>query len=288
VNEGALRHRVTKDIGRPVQDAVWRELRIDRHVAEVLADPDDYQAYADLLGKARRLHGLGGRDASERVDPAVPDATLDRAYLLSDLAAEIAAEDPDVLRFRKSWLKAGLILEREVRHRLDESPLMREEWEKLAGRLARRYAWQDEAAAHFVLSGVKPLVVPVELGIQEHFGSGTWNAQITIKAQAWVNPKIVLDAYREAHDLVLKGHNRKLSDKRLALARFAVDWRRHHPDKATAWTAMMREWSSAHPAWAEGDRGHFMRAVERVERSLLRPRYRMVRDAPLTAALMPK
>lgn len=87
---------------------------------------------------------------------------------------------------------------------------------------ASGYAWREEQATWFVLTGESTPSVAIDGQTETVFGDLTTRGTITLTAEPWVPAETVLRHYRRMQRAMLQQDNRPLSDKSLALFRFVV------------------------------------------------------------------
>jgi len=300
-----------KRLGRTVSDTAWAFAVDQRAVADAL-DPV-YQGEDDLAeflsGLLRvtdeRLRVAGSR--SGRVNSPQTRMAADlgaRIQAVSRLAAEFAAGDEEMLRFRRrvlgrdtpmtadeaesyldrpdarkprlsrSWMGGPTeILDYQARaisytlHVAPGSPL--DELRRLAVSLAEAYPWQPAQAAAFALEGLIPLATPFMLRLPQPLHDGRpRRAKLVMEVDVWMPAERVLQAYRELQRQVLPGHNRPISRRSIDLVAFV---QRHRP---ATWPELLGLWNTEHPTDPYSDYRRIRFAYERARRSLLFPRYR--------------
>jgi hypothetical protein len=139
--------------------------------------------------------------------------------------------------------------------------------------LARCYSWEQIEAMWFVLTGIIPLVCPInwrfEAALREEYDS----TYIVLSCAPWVSAKTVQRLYRQAQQEVLGKENRPLSERSLEPFRFAVlehalegDW--------PGWRRLRDRWNQKHaefPEWQFEDVRYFRNTVARVMETLVHP-----------------
>jgi hypothetical protein len=221
------------------------------------------------------------------------------------LAAEHAAGDEDVIRFRQRVLgrdapmspdEAEAYLDRpdapqsyqsresgpahtEVLryqnrhvfydlHVWPQTPL--DQLRRLALSLSQSYPWQPAQAAAFVLEGLMPRATPFLLSLPQ-----TWHEtrprreKLVMEVDLWMPASAVLRAYRAYQRKVLPGHNRPVGPKSINLVNFVL---RHRP---ATWQKLLDGWNTEHPDTPYPDYRRFRYAFQRAERSLLHTGYRI-------------
>jgi hypothetical protein len=308
----ALRRRMEKRLGRTLSDAAWAFAAEQTYVEEAL-DPA-YAAGEDEL--ATFLEGLlrvtdapfrapTGRSARTKSPeaPTSPYLTA-RIEAVSRLAAEAAAGDEEILRFRQRFLERAIPMSadeaeaylelpvaRRGRNRGDsadiplevldyqnvrishtlhvwrDSPL--DELRRLAASLAESYPWQPAQAAAFVLEGLIPRATPFMLRFRQPMHEGRpRRAKLVMEVDVWMPAERVLHAYRDLQRRVLPGHNRPISRRSIDLVTFV---QRHRP---ATWPEILELWNNEHPTARYSDYRRIHHAYARASRSLLFPRYR--------------
>jgi len=314
---------MAKRLGRSISDAAWDHAIKERRVAEAL-DPDhrpraenEFVVYLnDLLrieDAALRKHLKSPKSSFGRA----PKGRLSSARLeaVSRLAAEHAAGDEEILRFRQRVLhrdapmaaaeaeayldlpqarEAGVRLpddaleilryhNRHVTHDLHvwpRSPL--DKLRKLAESLAQSYPWQPAQAAAFVLEGLIPLATPFMLRLpQPQHDNRPRRAKLIMEIDLWIPADEVLRAYREVQREVLPGHNRPISQGSIELVNHVMRERASQIDPQPTWQRLMDGWNTEHPSRRYANFRNFRSAFERASRSLLYPTYRLYFGEPL-------
>jgi hypothetical protein len=308
---------MSRRIGRPISNATWTLAIKEGRVAEAV-DPaygasaeDELAAYlSELLHVEAVGLGKGLRSAQSEAGP-IPKGTMSSARLeaISRLAAEHAAGDEEVLRFRQRVLRRdGPMTAEEAEAYLDlpearqsavrlpdetmevlryhnghithdfhvwpDSPL--DKLRKLAEKLAQSYPWQPAQAAAFVLEGLIPLATPFMLHLSqpEHAGRPR-RAKLIMEVDLWMPASEVLRAYRQVQREVLPGHNRPISPDSIDLVNFVMRARASEKDRLRGtWTSLLERWNTEHPRHRYANYRSFRNAFERASRSLLHPTYR--------------
>jgi hypothetical protein len=306
----ALCLRMERRLGRPVSQAAWDVASERTYVAEALdptygasGEEELYRFLKDLV----RVEdgGLRARvnrkpKTTEPLPRPSPDLS-ERVEAVSRLAAEHAAGDEEILRFRQRVLgrdtpmspeEAEAYLDRpegrgrsplgsgpaEVLryqnrnvaydlHVAAGSPL--DELRELSESLVKFYPWEPAQAAAFVLEGLIPLPTPFML----HFPQ-TWHetrptrAKLVMEVDLWMPASAVLRAYRRVQRQVLPGHNRPVSRRSLDLVNFVMQ---HRPG---TWQEHLDDWNTEHPTATYSDYRRFRYAFIRARQSLLFTTYR--------------
>ena len=297
-------------LGRSISDASWAVATERSFVSDALdskyaTGEDDLLSFlGDLL---RVLEAASRRPARRKASKLVliPMAAEARARIeaISRLAADHAAGDEDILRFRQRVLgrdtpmsapEAEAYLDlpdarygrgtspdggrlevlsyqnRRVSHDLHVrpgSPL--DQLRTLAERLAEAYPWQPAQAASFVLEGLTPLATPFTLHLPQMWQEDRpRRAKLIMEVDLWMPASAVLEAYRRIQRKVLPGHNRPISARSVELVNFVMQ---HRP---STWPSLVERWNTEHPRGEYANYRSFRFAFERASRSLLHPRYR--------------
>ena len=312
-----LRRRIAKQLGRPISDAAWALAIEQEYVAEALDPAYSSSAEAQLIDYLARVLSVvdAGPHKRRRATRSnlgyVPrgSVTSARIEVVSRLAAELAAGDEEILRFRQRVLgrsapmsaeeaeayldlpeargsAVGLpqpssfpILKyqnRHISHDLHvwpDSPLDR--LRKLAESLAQSYPWEPEQAAAFVLEGLIPHATPFMLHLPQQWHDGRpRRARLVMKVDLWMPAAEVLRAYREVQRKVLPGHNRPISLGSIELVNFVMGVRTDATDGPVSWVSLFERWNTEHPGRGYANYRSFRSAATRASRSLLYPAYR--------------
>lgn len=304
----ALRRRMERRLGRTVSQTAWdfaAEQGFVRDADPVYGAPGEdglFRYLTDLLRVQDDRLRAGAKRSKVAKSLARPTPDLSaRIEAVSRLAAEHAAGDEEILRFRQRALgrdtpmsadEAEAYLDlpeargtgplengrtellkyqnRHVSHDLHVwvgSPL--DELRKLAESLGRFYPWEPAQAAAFVLEGLIPLATPFML----HFPQ-TWHetrptrAKLVMEVDLWMPASAVLRAYRRVQRKVLPGHNRPVSRRSLDLVNFVMQ---HRPG---TWPEHLDDWNTEHPTATYSDYRRFRYAFIRARQSLLFTTYR--------------
>lgn len=147
----------------------------------------------------------------------------------------------------------------------------------LSGALAARYAWEENEATRFVLTGLTPRVRPLTAQHAIHGdseGDEFSYAFITLKVVPWLSGQAVKDAYISVQrDSILGHQSRRLSDKNLKLLRFVVE-RTDPTGPKPKGKELVKEWDLENPQWAYGtDTRTFWRDYNRARNAVISPDY---------------
>jgi hypothetical protein len=307
--ERVLRRRMERRLGRAVSAAAWDLATEQGHVEEALEPaygPAGEDGLFRFLTALLRVEDGGLQVRVNRRSKAPEPLTRPTVELaarieaVSRLAAEHAAGDEEILRFRQRVLgrakpmtaeEAEAYLDlaeargnpqangrtevlryqnRHVDHALHVwpgSPL--DELRKLADSLVKFYPWEPAQAAAFVLEGLIPLATPFLLHLPQ-----TWHetrptrAKLVMEVDLWMPAASVLRAYRAAKRQVLPGHNRQVSRRSIDLVNFVMA---HGPG---TWQEHLDDWNTEHPTDKYSDYRRFRFAFIRARKSLLFTTYR--------------
>jgi len=306
----ALRRRMERRLRRDVSQAAWDLATEERYVGEALEPaygPDREEGLFRFLTGLLRVENAGLRarvnlkpKTTEPLPRPHPDLSA-RVEAVSRLAAEHAAGDEEILRFRKRVLgrdtpmspeEAEAYLDRrEIRGTPslpgDAAQILRyhnlkvayelhvwagsslDALRELAESLAKFYPWEPAQAAAFVLEGLTPLATPFMLRFpQTSHETRPTRAKLVMEVDLWMPASSVLRAYRDVQRHVLPGHNRPVSRRSIDLVNFVQTYR------ADTWQKRLDRWNTEHPSAKYPDYRRFRWAFERAKKSLLYPTYR--------------
>jgi hypothetical protein len=105
MHEEQLRAMLRQRLGRRFTEGLWNLLVADGDVAEVIdlgTQPEAFMERAEFV--LEHLQPQQVRSTSTPTEAPSPAHARERAAVLSDLVAEIARKDPDVLRFREKYI----------------------------------------------------------------------------------------------------------------------------------------------------------------------------------------
>lgn len=307
-----LRRRMARLLGRSISGAAWALACDQGYVAEALdpaydaAGEDSLSAYLTALLRVEdaglRSRARSRRSSSRRILTGGESSA--RVEAVSRLAAEHAAGDEEILRFRHRVLGRNTPMSAEQAEAYLDLPEARERpglgthasgpmetlkyqnrhvshdlhvWagspldklRKLADALTKSYPWEPAQAAAFVLEGLVPLATPFMLRFPQTWHEGRpRRAKLIMEVDLWMPASAVLHAYREVQRKVLPGHNRPVGSQSIELVNFVIQ---HRPN---TWAALLERWNNEHPGREYSDYRSFRYAFERASRSLLHPKYR--------------
>lgn len=307
--EHIVRRQAERRLGRKISSTIWQEASAGRYVSGAL-DPNNESGADDLLDHLRVLLRVEDGALKKRVAkqrgriPATDPDLLPRIEAVSRLAADDAAGDEAILRFRRSVLgrdgpmtaaEAEAYLEaveprrpqdiqsvlgsptetlqyqnRRISHDLRMWPgSALDDLRRLAISLCESYPWQPAQAAAFVVEGLIPVATPFFLHMpQTTHGTRPRRAKITLEIDMWMPAAEVLRAYRHVQRQVLRGHNRPISPRSIDLVNFVLQ------RPSGTWQQVLDEWNKEHPNSPYSDYRHLRYAFVRVRQALLTPSYR--------------
>lgn len=138
----------------------------------------------------------------------------------------------------------------------------------------KRYAWREGEAAWFILTGTTPPVVPFGHTLDWRMGSLGNRAVIKLEIEPWISVERVAYVYATLQQRILGGHNRIMSERRIALFRF-VTQRADDDGEAPPWRTLMDEWNEARGTrWRYENVRNFARDYRAAARGMLFPKYR--------------
>jgi len=132
------------------------------------------------------------------------------------------------------------------------------ELKELGDWLAERYRWQPAQAVWFVLTGGIPEVPAMRVGTTTQYRGDHTRAEITLQVDARVPARAVLEAFRKYQHLILKGDNRPLGQRNLAVFRFVIARLDGHRNRRR-WCELMAEWNGEQPEWHYDNSQNFAR-----------------------------
>lgn len=262
--EAEVRRKLHRDVGRRVPERIWRLLVQDSYVAEVIAGQDD--AEPQLLERARRLMELAAqpmqRPRRRSRQPTVDRKLVPRMEAVSELLADWAETDPDVIRCRR--------LQR------DQPPFAATEINRVAERLVKRFPWSPDQAASFLRDGAIPFVDALSATRRANFGTAPPMVCYTINVDPWVPVGTVARFYAELQAGAIETSDKPIQPRTLELVRWATRWRREHP--GATWAATTDAWNGSYPKQRYADYRTLRRAYERGRASLLFPGYHLLHE----------
>ena len=305
-----LHRRVEKVLGRKVSAAAWEVVEEQRYVEMALSRSRD-TGEEDLVDHLREVLRVvdaelaGVRRLLSAEEPSLSADVLARIEAVSRLAAEAAAGDEEVIRFRQRVLGRDTPMTPEEAETYLDAPESRQprfksahatsrmerldyqdarmsltaqvgegsplsELRALAERLCASYPWEPSQAAAFVLEGLAPRATPFLLRLsQTQHPSRPRRARLVMEIDAWMPATVVLHAYREVQRSVLRGHNRPMSRRSIDLVNFVMQ---HRP---ATWQSLLDRWNNEHPDARYPGYRAFRFAYYRTRDALLVPRYRL-------------
>ena len=280
-----IRRRVERKLGHRLPGATWALLEAQGYVAD--CEPDDTESIEDLVALARtyeRFYRKRRQDderRSSKIHVEEPDYQPHiRATILSEVVADDATKDPEVIRFRDEVLRGKLMSAEEaaqwVRHHTVVPPEDRGErehlghedttllrLEELAHHLNVLYSWSVESAIAFVLTGYPPMMPPIENRlvtriILQREEASIRLTRVVLNIDPFEKPTRVAEYYSQIRKTLLGKLPRKQSLRDMRLAAFTygecpgMSWEQ----KRRAWNVVAREngWKPA-----SDDRRNFRR-----------------------------
>lgn len=206
--------------------------RHDKRMAKAYSSLLAKEAAADILVKAFRDRELGGRllTAAEAEEYRKNDY---RRAMLTDYHGEPVTDPARIEAVDKRlerWAAPSLVVGRK------EPPWSVEASNTLgdvAGYLAWRYPWEQEDAAHFVLTGETPTVLPLRLMYDPNKDA------YMLEIQSWTSKAALGAAYRAIHG---KKVNQPLESNTLTLLEF-VDGHTDQEGNRPTWEALRKLWN---------------------------------------------
>lgn len=138
--------------------------------------------------------------------------------------------------------------------------------------LSHAYPWQTWDSIWFVLTGVAPLLPPVDFGFQDRQMANYARTVVTFAVEPWVSAKTLYRMYRHVQRALLRRDNRPIAIKNLLLFRF-VSSHLEPGRKQPTWARLLEKWNRAHPEWKYDDYRHLRRDYRRVAQALVFPKY---------------
>ena len=280
-----IRRQAERKLGHRLADATWEHLEELGYVADF--ELGETQLIDDLVGLARicersiRSSRQKEDGESRSVHVEEPDYQPHiRATILSEVVAEDATKDPEVIRFRNEVLRGKLMSAEEaaqwVRHHTVVPPEDRGErehlghedttllrLEELAHHLNVLYSWSVESAIAFVLTGYPPMMPPIENRlvtriILQREEASIRLTRVVLNIDPFEKPTRVAEYYSQIRKTLLGKLPRKQSVRDMRLAVFTygecpgMSWEQ----KRMAWNVVAREndWKPA-----SDDRRNFRR-----------------------------
>jgi hypothetical protein len=298
-------------LGLPI-DVVLR--KDDDSRQELLAEAENYGKTARGNSGGHGYDRSEGREEPSEIGLKPSRNAARRAEAFAEVAAMLADNHPSVRRFRRYYLRGTLLTDDEARAWLDSQggpygtggklrKLL-----KLADKLSKTYRWREGDGAYFVLTGHVPPVRPLEVSASIRHASKIgakprtplpgkspgWHlaaapapadhlpntARITVTADAWVNAKEVVRAFRDAQRQIRPRSDAAgpMPERTLEVVRFVARWMREHGEED--WGALWRSWNTKYPEWRYGSEQHLQQTFERftegfVYRTYELPNYRL-------------
>ena len=137
--------------------------------------------------------------------------------------------------------------------------------------LSERHYWYDQTIPGFVLSGIRPLLAPIQF---RHDASTYFHDTVKIEVPIWVTGETVKQHFSLMQRTLLKRRHRSISDRILELFQFVQERGEPLKNARGAWDKLWLEWNSSHPEKQYGTVRQFRRDYkERARKPLLRNPY---------------
>lgn len=161
--------------------------------------------------------------------------------------------------------------------------------------LSDHYAWRQDAAAWFVLTGEPPIASPLSWSTRRYGEHDFEHWVITLNVAPWVSAETVANFYRYLQRIRLRRSNRPIAERNTALFRFILRHLQPDPDKVNAtygrigiptsmisrgrvsvlssppWRMLLKLWNEEHPEWKYEDVRLFSRDFYRTHKAISRP-----------------
>jgi hypothetical protein len=133
--------------------------------------------------------------------------------------------------------------------------------------LAERHYWYDKTIPGFVLSGVQPLLAPIQF---RHDTSTYFHGTVKLEAPIWVTAETVKQHFSLMQRALLKHRHRSISDRMLELFQFVQERGEPLKNARGGWDKLWLEWNSSHPEKRYGTVRQFRRDYkERARKPLI-------------------
>ena len=133
--------------------------------------------------------------------------------------------------------------------------------------LSERHYWYDKTVPGFVLSGIRPLLAPIQF---RHDASAYFHDTVKIEAPIWVTAETVKQHFSLMQRALLKRRHRSISGRMLELFQFVQERGEPLKNARGAWDKLWLEWNSSHPEKQYGAVRQFRRDYrERARKALL-------------------
>jgi hypothetical protein len=144
--------------------------------------------------------------------------------------------------------------------------------QQLSRKLAERYRWQPALATVYVLTGLIPVMQPIQhhcdwSSIKTPAGSVTALSRIVLTLDPTLTPDEVGAAFQRIRQSLLGAKWRDLGNKQLALARFTL-----HREEEESWPQRMEAWNKeVNQPWSYTHASNFKRDCHNALKKLLAP-----------------
>jgi hypothetical protein len=289
-----LRGWLEKQLRTELPDKIWDRLVCENFARSGLSQVE----LEDLLDDAKRLlwafhqgveSGGGIRPPGREKLPNPPDSRevavklrddeTERARVFARLAAQMAAEHPNVISFREDILDGELLTHEKAAELITQqggpngNGAILTELRELGEKLGRDYHWRNLDAMWFVLTAHTPPVFPLHaIGFLNSSAHGPEAAAITLVVEPWINAKEVTITYKDLQNQMRgKDNNRPITQRRLKLVEFVEE----HRSEVGGWRPLMNRWNEEHGDPSYRDVRNFSKAYEETYQRLIYPGYNM-------------
>jgi hypothetical protein len=316
----AMRTWLHRSIGGELYDAMWDRLQglgVVKDYLNAKGTPEEEDARTelqvlakDVLEEQRKLeiqvlqkHGKleespggvssEGSEGSKLPEkgpylPAIqlPPREKRRADALLKVAMRLAAERPDVKRFRNERLGGQLLLYDDTYAFISpglQDEIKDRELAQLAYQLERDYGWRRDDAAWFVVSGRPPRLRPLTADVSTHMFTqyGPNHCEITIHAAPWIPSEVVERAFIQVRDQLRGGSGPgTVGERRLEVLRFVEEQRAQH-GRRPKFEELLQMWNKKQPHWAYDDYRALSKAYREAYREVVYPIYQRPNATPL-------
>jgi hypothetical protein len=246
--------------------------------------------------RRRKKEPTGEGIQNRTVTPEVGQYERLRAEALSEYLAKLITIHPEVARFRQRVLGGELLNPEQARTLLSLPTTELDDLRKLSEVLTKSHPWNIDDAMWFVLTGIHPVVQPIQAKINSSWTIGTRaHTTISLTVQPWVPPETVGAAYRQLQKKVIGGECGRIGDKNLKLLQFVAN-RADANGKLPKGDMLVQEWDRRwkreHPEWCYGsDKRRFWRDFRNVQRNMTNSKRAgpfLEADAPSPEEYMPQ
>ena len=304
------RSKLEKRLGRPLSNEAWGLLCKEHWVDEYECGEITFGYLVDRVRMYFRVFGRTGgsgkvRTDSERVERTRLSPRLrQRADSTSRAFAAIAAEDPDITRFRQNHLGGNTLRREQVDgwvgatrkadraaagRRGANGPAPRDRTEvvltftvatpralfvpaagilaelaQLGEALSDRYSWRQEIAVGYVLTGLGSPRVSPISVTRRHYDCPGPAQRIELQIEPGVTPEELAQYWQAIRRTISSTPFRPQSEKHETLAAFSLG----QPEELS-WAELQTRWNRKHPGWAYSQVSNFRRDVPRAIERLL-------------------